>query len=146
MQINRQELNDLNNKTIIIDGNYEGFIGTDLENDSLVISIQKKNRIDSIELSIKCQDEKGKMLAGVYSKESFKASIIKASGIYDEFDIELSDEDAKEYLWENPPKILEEAITKAINSFVIIENEKKSETEDLTANMQDGTQEVEPVV
>lgn len=146
MRINRKELEELNNKTIVIDGSYEGFIGTDLENDELIVSIQGKKRVDSIDLSIKCQDENGNMMAGLYSKESFKASIVSASGIFDENDIELSDDEAKDFLWESAPKALEEAITKSINSFVIIETEKKSETEDSTEPTPSGMYEVNQAV
>jgi len=146
MKVNLKELKELQNKTITIDGTYEGFVGTDLENDNFSVSIKNISRIDNINLSVAFQNEDGTINAGGYSFEKFKASISEVSGFYDENDEELSFDDTIKFLWENAPKELEEAISKAIDSFKIIEEEKKSETESLTEDTQNGAYTTETAV
>jgi len=131
-------LKNLQNKTITIDGTYEGFIGTDLENDDFSVSIKNISRVDNINLSVAFQNEDGTIKAGDYSFEKFKTSISEVGGFYDENDEELSFDDTINFLWEQAPKELEEAIAKAIDSFKVIEEEKKSETESLTEDTQNG--------
>lgn len=138
MRVDLKRLEELKNKVIVIDGAYHGFVGTELENDTFSVTVKGKSREDNIDLSVACQDENGNIKAGLYSKESFFTSIVSASGFYNENDVELSDDDAKEFLWEFAPKVLEDAISKAISSFVTIEEEKKSVEENLTSNTANG--------
>ena len=146
MRINTRELNELKNKIVVIDNTYVDFVGTDLENDNFSISVKGISRVDNINLSVAFQNEDGSIKAGDYSFEKFKTSIVEVSGFINEDDEELSFNETINFLWENAPRALEDAITKAMDSFRVIEEEKKSEIETSIENMQDGSHNIETTV
>jgi hypothetical protein len=141
MKLNLKKIEDnkieLTNNSIV-------FADTELANSEFSVTIQKLNRADKIDVAQNSFDGEDTIKMGLYSKNLFMTSIVNAQGFTNEDGAELEfNEDLKEVIWEIAPDELINAIKDITDGFNKSDEEKKSDTEILTQNMQDGTQKEE---